>query len=148
VTADWEQVLDPARRVIVRIAFVNKRRAITNYSVVLTSDYEGRELTAPVYDGAHKVKYIARLGLRHRDATPAGEPSAPARRRCRPRRRRPADSAQRRQPLGVVRLTVVVVGGAHRAKSEFAERIDRGLGARGHCEMRREREVGRLAGEG
>jgi hypothetical protein len=60
VTPDWEQVLDPTRRVIVRIAFVKERRVITNYSVVLTMDYEGREVTVRVYDGAHGVNDLHR----------------------------------------------------------------------------------------
>jgi hypothetical protein len=46
--------------VIVRIAFVKDPRAVTNYSVVLTMDYEGREVTIRVYDGAHGINDLHR----------------------------------------------------------------------------------------
>ena len=60
MTPDWEQTLDPIHRVVVRVAFVKQRREITNYSVVLTMEHAGREVTVRVYDSAHGINDLHR----------------------------------------------------------------------------------------
>ena len=42
------------------MAFVKQRREITNYSVVLTMEHAGREVTVRVYDSAHGINDLHR----------------------------------------------------------------------------------------
>ena len=60
MTPDWEQTLDDARGARVRVEFVKDRREISDYSVVLTMEHNGRQVTVRVYDGPRGVNELHR----------------------------------------------------------------------------------------